>query len=165
MAEPLSIDLRKRVVAAIKGGMSRRGAGRTFRSAFRAPSAGRRRLRKAATCRPSRKAATADRRRSKRKPTRSYRCWRRRRHHADGAASRSGRERASLQRLDDLAVLRPAEDHAQKRMARPVCKWFCRERRLVSLFIVSGLGGLPPGQDGDTRVPVLIKLAASSAVF
>jgi transposase len=26
MAEPLSIDLRKRVVAAIKGGMSRRGA-------------------------------------------------------------------------------------------------------------------------------------------
>jgi transposase len=30
MAEPLSIDLRKRVVAAIKGGMSRRGAAAHF---------------------------------------------------------------------------------------------------------------------------------------
>ena len=32
-------------------------------------------------------------------------------------------------------------------------------------FNVSGLGGSPPGQDGDTRAPVLIKLSASSAVF
>ena len=32
-------------------------------------------------------------------------------------------------------------------------------------FNVSGLGGYPPGQDGDTRAPVLIKHSASSAAF
>ena len=32
-------------------------------------------------------------------------------------------------------------------------------------FNVSGLGGFPPGQDGGTRAPVLIKHSASSAAF
>ena len=32
-------------------------------------------------------------------------------------------------------------------------------------FNVSGLGGFSPGQDGDTRAPVLIKHSASSAAF
>ena len=53
----------------------------------------------------------------------------------------------------------------KKRMARPVCKGFDRERRMTVCFNVSGLGGFPPGQDGDTRAPVLIKHSASSAAF
>ena len=85
MAEPLSIDLRKRVVAAIKGGMSRRGAAAHFQVGVSSAI---------------RWAAQVEKSGARR--------------HADGATSRSCRERASLQRLDDLAVLRPAEDHAQK---------------------------------------------------
>jgi hypothetical protein len=53
----------------------------------------------------------------------------------------------------------------KKRMARPVCKGFDRARRMISLLQRIRLRGLPPSQDGDTRVPVLIKLPASSAVF
>jgi hypothetical protein len=52
-----------------------------------------------------------------------------------------------------------------KRMARPVCKQFYRERRLISLLQRIRPRSGPPGQDGDTRVPVLIKPSASSAVF
>ena len=59
----------------------------------------------------------------------------------------------------------------KKRMARPVatygpprCKWFLRVRRdrSASTYPASGPS---PGQDGDTRVPVLISFSASSAVF
>ena len=53
----------------------------------------------------------------------------------------------------------------KKRMARPVCNGFDRERRMTVCFNVSGLGGFPPGQDGDTRAPVLIKHSASGAAF
>jgi len=65
----------------------------------------------------------------------------------------------------------PAQDERiveafKKRMARPVCKGFCRDRRLISLLQRIRLRKvLPPGQDGDTRTPVLINFAASSAVF
>jgi len=52
----------------------------------------------------------------------------------------------------------------KKRMARPVCKRFFRERsgQSASTYPASGPS---PGQDGDTRVPVLINFSASSAVF
>src|SRR3974377_671169 len=50
-------------------------------------------------------------------------------------------------------------------MARPVCKRL-DPGRLSSVYAnVSGLWAHGPGQDGDTPVPVLIKLSASSAVF
>ena len=47
----------------------------------------------------------------------------------------------------------------KKRMARPVCKGFDRERRKISLLPqrIRPRGGVSPGQDGDTRAPVLIK--------
>ncbi len=53
----------------------------------------------------------------------------------------------------------------KKRMARPVCKGIYRDRRLIGLLQRIRLRRCPPSQDGDTRAPVLIKLAASSAVF
>ena len=52
-----------------------------------------------------------------------------------------------------------------RRDIRPVCKGFDRARRVISLLQRIWLRRLPPSQDGDTRVPVLIKLSASSAVF
>ena len=57
-------------------------------------------------------------------------------------------------------------EHCQKRMARPVCKRLDRRRRCSVYANVSGLSAHGLGQDGDTRVPVvLIKLPASSANF
>jgi hypothetical protein len=53
----------------------------------------------------------------------------------------------------------------KKRMARPVCKRFYRDRRMISLLQRIRPRRLSPGQDGDTRALVLISLAASSAVF
>ena len=53
----------------------------------------------------------------------------------------------------------------KKRMARPVCKGLIESAERSVCFSVSGLGGVPPGQDGDTRAPVLIKPSASSAAF
>src|SRR5580704_15385218 len=50
-------------------------------------------------------------------------------------------------------------------MARPVCKGFCRDRRLISLLQRIRPRRSPPGQDGDTRAPVLINSSASCAVF
>jgi transposase len=57
-----------------------------------------------------------------------------------------------------------AIENFKKRMARPVCKRFRRERsgQSASTYPASGPG---PGQDGDTRVPVLINFSASSAIF
>src|SRR5277367_3407555 len=49
-------------------------------------------------------------------------------------------------------------------MACPVCKGFCRYRRLISLLQRIRRRS-PPGQDGDTRAPVLINSSASCAVF
>ena len=55
---------------------------------------------------------------------------------------------------------------AFKRMARPVRKGFCRDWLLIqSAATYPASEALSPGQDGDTRVPVLIRLTASSAVF
>jgi hypothetical protein len=54
---------------------------------------------------------------------------------------------------------------ALKRMARPVCKGFYRDRRLNSLLQRIRPRRSPPGQDGDTRAPVLINSSASCAVF
>ena len=51
----------------------------------------------------------------------------------------------------------------KKRMARPVCKRF-RDPAWSVYANVSGLRARP-GQDGDPRVPVLIKFSASSAIF
>jgi len=48
------------------------------------------------------------------------------------------------------------ESRLLKRMARPVCKGLDRGRRWSVCFNVSGLWARGPGQDGDTRVPVLI---------
>ena len=53
----------------------------------------------------------------------------------------------------------------KKRMARPVCKGFYRDRRMISLLQRIRPRRLSPGQDGDTRALVLISLPASSAVF
>jgi hypothetical protein len=53
----------------------------------------------------------------------------------------------------------------KKRMARPVCKRFYRDRCMISLLQRIRPRRLSPGQDGDTRALVLISLAASSAVF
>ena len=53
----------------------------------------------------------------------------------------------------------------EKRMARPVCKGFDRERRKISLLQRIRPRRVSPGQDGDTRAPVLIKHSASSAAF
>jgi hypothetical protein len=50
-------------------------------------------------------------------------------------------------------------------MARPVCKGFCRDRRLISLLQRIRPRRSPPGQDGDTRALVLINSSASCAVF
>ena len=47
----------------------------------------------------------------------------------------------------------------------PVCKGFYRDRRIISLLQRIRPRMLSPGQDGDTRVLVLISLPASSAVF
>ena len=51
-----------------------------------------------------------------------------------------------------------------KRMARPVRKWFLRSG-LSSLRQRIRPVGNCRGQDGDPRVPVLISLTASSAIF
>jgi hypothetical protein len=48
-------------------------------------------------------------------------------------------------------------------MGRPVCKGFCRDRRLISLLQRIGLGGLLPAKM-EIR-PVLINSSASCAVF
>jgi transposase len=53
----------------------------------------------------------------------------------------------------------------KKRMARPVCKGFDRERRMISLLQRIRPRRMSPGQDGDTRASVLIKHSASSAAF
>jgi transposase len=53
----------------------------------------------------------------------------------------------------------------KKRLARPVCKRFYRERRTISLLQRIRPRVRASGQEGDPRVPVLIKLSASSAVF
>jgi hypothetical protein len=52
----------------------------------------------------------------------------------------------------------------KKRMARPVRKWF-RDDNLTSLHQRIRSRGGSPGQDGDPRVPVLIKASASIAIF
>src|SRR5271165_1199400 len=50
--------------------------------------------------------------------------------------------------------------------ARPVCKEvLSRSAADQSASTYPASKVLPPGQDGDTRVPVLIKVSASSAVF
>ncbi len=64
----------------------------------------------------------------------------------------------------------PAQDERiveafKKRMARPVCKGICRDRPLFSLRQRIRPRRIPPGQDGDTRAPVLINFPASNAVF
>jgi hypothetical protein len=69
-------------------------------------------------------------------------------------------------KLGRVARLRPSHyalGHALQRMARPVCKSFLTSQsdQATSTYPVSGHR---PGQDGDPRVPVLISIAASSAI-
>jgi transposase len=166
MAEPLSIDLRERVVAAVKGGMSRRRAAAHFRVGVSSA------IRWAAQAE-----ATGDLRP---KPM--------------GGDHRSAAIEAQAETI--LALLAEEPDTTlteyqealeekgrrfsvsaiwrfldrrgltlKKRMARPVCKRICRDRRLIGLLQRIRPGRQPPGQDGDTRAPVLIKTAATNAVF
>src|ERR1700679_2676930 len=49
----------------------------------------------------------------------------------------------------------------KKRMARPVCKRFYRDRCMISLLQRIRPRRLSPGQDGDTRALVLLSLPAT----
>ena len=51
------------------------------------------------------------------------------------------------------------------RESRPRLQGVCRDRRLISLLQRIRPRRSPPGQDGDTRTPVLINSSASCAVF
>ena len=118
MAEPLSIDLRERVVAAVKGGMSRRRAAAHFRVGVSSAIRWAAQVETTGDLSPKphgrRSSIGGDRGSGRHDPVAFGRA-------PDttltGAARGAGRERASLQRVDDLAVLRPAEDHAQKKSA------------------------------------------------
>ena len=64
------------------------------------------------------------------------------------------------------AIERPESTNCvEKRMARPVCKGVCRDRRLISLLQRIRPRRSLPGQDGDTRALVLINSSASCAAF
>src|SRR5512147_2001543 len=56
------------------------------------------------------------------------------------------------------------EAHAQKKMARPACKWRFDGNGSVCVN-VSGVSADSRRQDGDSRAPVLIKDTASDAIF
>src|ERR1700683_4352416 len=59
----------------------------------------------------------------------------------------------------------PADVEALKRMARPVCKGFCRDRRLISLLQRIRPRRSATGQDGDARAPGPHKLFGRRAPF
>ena len=75
MAEPLSLDLRERVVEAVKGGCRAAALRGIFVSGFRAPSAGSLKPKPVAICARSRWAGIVARRRSRLRPKRSCRFW------------------------------------------------------------------------------------------
>ena len=76
--------------------------------------------------------------------------------HGRARVSKNGRESRtrSPRRLGNGPYLRIA----LKTYGPPVCKGFCRDRRLISLLQRIRPRRSPPGQDGDTRAPVLINL-------
>ena len=118
MAEPLSIDLRKRVVDAVNGGMSRRQAAAHFKVG--ASSAIRWVAQSLATGDVTPKRQGGDRRsmaieaegRFHPFPARTPR-----RRHAGRDAWRLARGRPFVQHLGAVALLRPKRDHAKKKSA------------------------------------------------
>jgi transposase len=63
------------------------------------------------------------------------------------------------------AATEAQQEAFKKRMARPVCKSVCRERRITVCCNVSGVGSRLPRQDGDTRAQGLIKVTATMRHF
>jgi transposase len=166
MPKPYSLDLRERVVRDVDEGHSRRAAAAHFRvsvsfvvnlvKAFR--------VRGSLAPKPS-----GGRRHAKLEPHRAF-LLEKVAEKADITMPELAAElaAATCEKADPASLSRwliRIGYRFKKRMARPVCKGFDRERRMISLLQRIRLRGLPPSQDGDTRVPVLIKLPASSAVF
>ena len=116
MAEPLSTDLRERVVAAVEGGMSRRQAAAHFRvgvsSAIPLGRTGPRYRRSAAEADGRGSSVGGDRGSGRDDPVAF---GRRAGHDAHRVSGGAGEEGPSLQRVDDLAVSRSTRPHAKKR--------------------------------------------------
>ena len=160
MARALSIDLRRRVIAAIVGGLSCRQAAERFgvspSTAIRwdAEYPGQRQY-----C-----AETAGRRSQIGAPRGGGNVHRGAGRRAAGPyAARTARRAAGAwtarQHQHDLALAPTAAAHIQKRMARPVCKRLLRGD-LTGLRQRIRSRGDYPGQDGGPRALVLIKAAA-----
>jgi transposase len=165
MARAYSLDLRERVVAAVAAGQSCRSVARTFMVSVASVVKWSQRHR-----------AVGSPAALKMGGRRPYLVARER----DWVLSRIGEKpdltlRALLKELGDRGLI--VSYHAlwhflqhegvtfKKRMARPVCKRFYRDRCMISLLQRIRPRRLSPGQDGDTRALVLISLPASSAVF
>jgi transposase len=80
------------------------------------------------------------------------------------SAAAPSAEQTEIRRLRRELERAQMERDILKRMARPVCKQFLRYDfcQSASTYPACGLG---PGQDGDPRVPVLIKVTASERHF
>ena len=118
MSRPLSVDLRSRVVAAVDGGLSRRKAAERFGVSISSAIRWAGQVRRTGDVRP--RPVGGDKRSARieayarvilgaveAKPGRD----------AGGAAGAAGRTRRVGGGLDDLAVLRPPRDHAEKKSA------------------------------------------------
>jgi transposase len=166
MPKPYSLDLRERVVSFVQAGHSRRAAAAHFRvspsfvinlmTAFRA--------RGALAPKP-----LGGWRPSKLDPHRVFILRRVAEKDAISMPELAGElKAASGVKADPASLSRWLIRNGlsfKKRMARPVCKRFYRDRCMISLLQRIRPRRLSPGQDGDTRALVLISLAASSAVF
>ena len=76
----------------------------------------------------------------------------------------AAKSRDSLYLIDSTIVKAHRAGSGRKRMARPVGKWFC-DAGMNSLHKRIRPFGYAVGQDGDPRVPVLIKGTASRCHF
>ena len=157
---PLSVDLRKRVVSAVREeGMSCRAAARRFGVSFASAIRWVAALRERGSCAPL---PMGGDQRSRRVEAHADYLLRLHRREPDLTLNEiCGRlERARGERVSPSMIWRFFDRHDS-----PVCKGFCRDCRLISLLQRIRPRGTDSGQDGDTRAPVLIKVSASSAVF
>src|SRR6476469_1869698 len=158
MPKPYSLDLRERVVRYVGEGRSRRAAAAHFRvsvsfvvnlvKAFR--------VRGSLAPKPS-----GGRRHAKLEPHRAF-LLEKVAKKADITMLELAAElaAATCEKADPASLSRwliRIGYRFKKRMARPVCKGFDRERRMISLLQRIRPRRVPPGQDRDTRAPVLIK--------